>query len=355
MRIKYQSALPAEIQEHFRGLFLDRSQIYVLGLTRHARTLATLFPVQGFIDDYASDSEFLGRPILRGEEVSRDALIISGVVDGRPLSALRRLRSAGFSKVIDYFSLYRLAPDLVPPPPFSTQNTRDILQNRAKYEWLEKRLADEESRATLEKLINFRLNWDLADMEGFSLRLDQQYFEPFMELASTSVFVDGGGFDGQTSRTYAQRAPSHRRIYCFEPESGAMQVAKAKLADLRTLTYVQKGLFSRNGTARFNSNASSASGLSAEGDTEIEIVKLDDEVEESVDYIKLDLEGAECDALDGAQEHIAQDHPKLAVCVYHDQRDFWRVPERILAIDEGYEIYLRHYTEGPLETVMYFR
>lgn len=355
MRIKYQSVLPVDIQELFRALFLDDSEIYVLGRTRHARTLATLFPVHGFIDDYASDSEFLGRPVLRAEQVSGDALIISGVVDGRPLSALRRLRSAGFSRVIDYFSLYRMAPDLVPPPPFSAQNIRDILQHPAKYEWLEKRLADDESRATLEKLINFRLNWDLADMDGFTLRLDQQYFEPFMELTGTSVFVDGGGFDGKTSRTYAQRAPNHRRIYCFEPESSAMQIAKAELADLRTVTYVQKGLFSRHGTARFNSSASSASGLSDEGDTEIEIVKLDDEVEESVDYIKLDLEGAECDALDGARKHIAEDHPKLAVCVYHDQRDFWRVPERILAIDEDYEIFLRHYTEGPLETVMYFK
>src|SRR4029079_8412705 len=163
-----------------------------------------------------SDSEFLGRPVLRAEQVSGDALIISGVVDGRPLSALRRLRSAGFSRVIDYFSLYRMAPDLVPPPPFSAQHICDILQNPAKYAWLEKRLADDESRATLEKLINFRLNWDLADMDGFTLRLDQQYFEPFMELTGTSVFVDGGGFDGKTSRTYAQRAPNHRRIYCFE-------------------------------------------------------------------------------------------------------------------------------------------
>ena len=65
-------------------------------------------------------------------------------------------------------------------------------------------------------------------------------------------------------------------------------------------------------------------------------------------------EGAECDAIEGAREHVTASRPKLAVSVYHDQRDFWRVPETVLKIDDSYKIYLRHYTEGPLETVMYF-
>lgn len=44
----------------------------------------------------------------------------------------------------------------------------------------------------------------------------------------------------------------------------------------------------------------------------------------------------------------------MAICVYHDQRDFWRIPERVLSYVGDYDVHLRHYTEGVLETVMYF-
>jgi hypothetical protein len=44
----------------------------------------------------------------------------------------------------------------------------------------------------------------------------------------------------------------------------------------------------------------------------------------------------------------------MAVCIYHDQRDFWRVPLWVLEIDDRYDVYIRHYTQGVHETVMFF-
>ena len=44
----------------------------------------------------------------------------------------------------------------------------------------------------------------------------------------------------------------------------------------------------------------------------------------------------------------------LAIAVYHDIVDFWRIPEYVLSLRPNYQIYLRHYTEGWSETVMYF-
>jgi hypothetical protein len=86
----------------------------------------------------------------------------------------------------------------------------------------------------------------------------------------------------------------------------------------------------------------------------IPVTCLDEEVETPISFLKLDVEGAECDALLGAARHIAQDRVRLAVCVYHDQTHFWQVPEIVLSINDRYDVYLRHYTEGILETVMYF-
>ena len=84
------------------------------------------------------------------------------------------------------------------------------------------------------------------------------------------------------------------------------------------------------------------------------VVRLDAEVPDVGTFARLDLEGADCEASEGARKLIRSDHPKLAVSVYHDQRDFWRIPEIALGNDVGYDAFLRHYTEGPLETIMCF-
>jgi len=47
-------------------------------------------------------------------------------------------------------------------------------------------------------------------------------------------------------------------------------------------------------------------------------------------------------------------NPKMAISAYHQKDDFWKIPEKILNIRSDYDIYLRHYTEGIVETVMFF-
>jgi hypothetical protein len=84
------------------------------------------------------------------------------------------------------------------------------------------------------------------------------------------------------------------------------------------------------------------------------VTTIDEEIKEPLSMIKMDLEGWELNALRGARRRIGQDHPKLAVAVYHCASDFWRIPEFVLGVRGDYTIYLRHYTEGWSETVMYF-
>ena len=68
----------------------------------------------------------------------------------------------------------------------------------------------------------------------------------------------------------------------------------------------------------------------------------------------MDIEGAESFAIEGAKETILKCHPKLALSVYHKKDDFWKIPEQIFNIRKDYDIYLRHYTEGISETIMFF-
>ena len=68
----------------------------------------------------------------------------------------------------------------------------------------------------------------------------------------------------------------------------------------------------------------------------------------------MDIEGAEGVAIDGAKNTIMKCHPRMAICVYHKADDLWKIPEQIFSIRDDYKIYLRHYTEGVDETVIFF-
>jgi len=78
-------------------------------------------------------------------------------------------------------------------------------------------------------------------------------------------------------------------------------------------------------------------------------------VEEPVTFIKMDLEGWEMKALAGAKRHIATNRPKLALAVYHKAADFRLIHDFVSSFNHGYKIYLRHYTQGWSETVMFFK
>ena len=90
-------------------------------------------------------------------------------------------------------------------------------------------------------------------------------------------------------------------------------------------------------------------------ENQIAMVRLEDDIpEERVDFIKMDIEGAEYEALLGCENLIFNQHPKLAVCTYHGYEDVWHLPYLIDEMNPDYKFYLRHYggTLLPTEFVL---
>ena len=68
----------------------------------------------------------------------------------------------------------------------------------------------------------------------------------------------------------------------------------------------------------------------------------------------MDIEGAESKALDGASETIKKYHPKLYVCAYHRNEDFFELVKKIHSLNADYRIYMRHHPYIPAwETNLY--
>ena len=72
------------------------------------------------------------------------------------------------------------------------------------------------------------------------------------------------------------------------------------------------------------------------------------------DYIKVDIEGYEHEFIEGARKTIQKYKPKIAICVYHQESDFYSIPKKIFELNQNYQIFFRHYSYGFTESVMYF-
>ncbi|MBZ5581727.1 MAG: FkbM family methyltransferase [Acidobacteriia bacterium] len=57
-----------------------------------------------------------------------------------------------------------------------------------------------------------------------------------------------------------------------------------------------------------------------------------------VDFIKMDIEGAERKAVAGASHTIAQYHPRMALCLYHEPGDPLDVPATVARAYNGYQL-----------------
>lgn len=72
-----------------------------------------------------------------------------------------------------------------------------------------------------------------------------------------------------------------------------------------------------------------------------------------LDFIKMDIEGAEPLALEGAIETIKKFKPTLAIAIYHSMEDFVNIPKWILNLDLDYELFIGHYTIHAEETICF--
>jgi len=257
-------------------------------------------------------------------------------------------------KNISYLSFYKYSNFDLIPPPFITDFKDDFEDNNAKYESIYKLLSDEKSKDIFTKIINFKITFDYKFMSGFKNITQEQYFdkELISDIQNIS-FVDGGGYVGDTSTELIKRFKDFKKIYLIEPILDNIKIAKRKLGHLTKIEFLNIGVSNKKTTLFFNEEKS-FSAIYGTGTQSVEVNTIDNLIKDKIDFIKLDIEGAEQDAIFGAKNTIKKYRPILAICIYHKAEDWYKIPELILKIDNNYKIYLRHYMEGIFETVMYF-
>ena len=191
-----------------------------------------------------------------------------------------------------------------------------------------------------------------------------QYFDYFAP-GENEVFVDCGCFDGSTCFNFAGWCghKGYDHIYSFEADPKNYEKSKEVLSSLGKCDLYPYGTSDAKKKVYFAADAFETSSIISredaekrnfEGVEEIETVALDDVLAgKKVTFIKMDIEGAEYEALLGARKLIMENRPRMAISVYHKFEDFVTLADLVLQMHPDYRISYRHYAFDDLETVMY--
>lgn len=179
--------------------------------------------------------------------------------------------------------------------------------------------------------------------------LDIYEFGP-VKLREGDVVIDVGAHLGTFARAVLQRGAGH--VIAIEPEPTNIECLKKNLKqeiEQGRVTLVEAAAWESSGTLKFELEHSfnSAMGRVESGGTvEVKALTIDEIVQnlgvESVDFIKMDIEGSERHALKGARETLASKRPRLALCVYHLPDDPEAVAKAVLEAQPDYQFAGRH-------------
>lgn len=346
-------------------------RVVIYGAGRFARSLFHAVRASGAVVSYALDrrgpgiSDFEGVPVHRpGEDgltPARRATLTAlvGVFnrEADPHEIELCLRSLGYARVVGVPELYEsFGAELGPRFWLAERRTYDA--HRSDIEAVGRFWADSSSRELYRALLRFRTHWDCSTLPPCSS--GPQYFAPDVPRGPGAIrFVDCGAFEGDTLSTIAGLGANVEEVYAFEPDMSNFARLSRYASEFSAATGARVSLWPCAVTAEsavraFRADGAEAGHLATDGELPVTAVALDDVLPAAVvTDLKMDIEGAELDALRGAEALIRRGQPRLAICVYHRAEHLWQIPLFVRGLGLPYDLFLRSHGHFGFDVVMY--
>lgn len=261
-----------------------------------------------------------------------------------------------------YAGMYKNANEIVPQSVFMTENFLKRRVNALTEKYGDGIFAemcnlfdDDRSKEVFIKVIEL---YKQGSFDFSGVYSGGMYFNDIFDFTEDEVFVDCGAYDGKSVVDFiCYTKGQYRKIYSFEPDVVNYSLCHRHLADLRNVSLSNSGLSDLEGDFWFDSRGTQSSKMvdnNEDGNLiKIQAAKLDSLISEPVSFIKMDIEGAEYPAIQGAAEIIRKYKPKLAISVYHNDEDLIQIPLLLRELVPEYKFYLRHHTTSQVDTVLY--
>ena len=214
-------------------------------------------------------------------------------------------------------------------------------------------LVDAASRRVFDQQIALRRHGDYDALDAPSP--DDQYMpRDLAPWRQPLHLLDCGAYDGDTVRALRANGQPIERYIALEPDATNFERLVAALGDDPAGRLLGVGAHAETGKLSFSGGEGGAAHVDAAGTTTIDVASIDDLCADfAPTLIKMDIEGAERAALDGATQTIRRHRPDLAISVYHRVDDLWSIALQIDDLHPGYRFHLRSHAHNGFDTVLY--
>lgn len=318
----------------------------------------------GFVDSFVKErgGVFCGLPFYTFEELNEMQDVCIYIATNNWEYKVQIMDKLAQLENVDVFA----EGEIFGPGEYDTQYMREIIEaNKNVIDYVANNLSDEKSKLVYHQLLEYRLTNDNKLLRDITDPEPQEYFpkEDFLKCSDNEVFIDAGAYNGDTAIDFVRwSADSYTKIYCMEPDPIMCEITREtiKFKNITKALVINKGAWNTTGRISFTmDNTSGSSKIAESGTSVIQTIAIDEMLSgEKATYIKMDIEGAEYEALLGCKKTIEKYRPKLAICIYHNEDDLWKLPYHIATNYPWYKLYIRHYGYydgyyNPNETVLY--
>lgn len=208
-------------------------------------------------------------------------------------------------------------------------------------------LFDDESKKIFAGCVSFMFGGELEVLKNITTDKDE-IFGGVFSMGKNESFLDLGAYRGDTVEEFLHYCGGeYGEIIALEPDRRTYKKLCAYLENVPRSTPYQKAVYSEKTVLTFSSKAGRQSTISDRGE-QVETATVDELCGgRKITYIKMDVEGAESSALDGAANTLINQKPKLNIALYHRSADIFELPLEIHGINSEYKFHIRRHPYIP--------
>lgn len=296
-------------------------------------------PVMGVTasDDFVRGQSFRGFTVKKLSDFSGDFIIAVAFASSIP---------EVMNHIYSLCDKYRVLVPCVPVFGDEIFNREFIEKNKEKINSAYA-LFDENSKRIFAGCVNFMFGGELETLKSITTDKDE-VFNNIFSFDSDESYLDLGAYKGDTVEEFLYYTNGkYENIIAVEPDRRTFKKLSAYLENVENSIGIQKAIFSENKTVNFSSNAGRQSTISEKGE-QIETTTVDEICKnQRVTYIKMDVEGAEIEAIEGAINTLKTQKPKLNIALYHKSADIFEIPLMLAEINPEYKFHIRRHPYIP--------
>lgn len=298
-------------------------------------------------DEFVRGHSFLGYKVKKLSEIEalyKDFIIVVCFGSSLPEVTERLYRLS------EKHELY--APD-VPVVGDGLFDSSYIKSNEEKLCRVREILADEKSRQVLEDIVSYKLTGEIKYLK--SCETDETEAFSLLNIGGCETYMDLGAYNGDTVEKFLKLSGgNYREIFALEPDPRNFKKMLARHSGLSAETFhpVNAAAWSEDAALQFKKsggrNSSVCNQYGRGAVVTVEGRALDSLAAGKIPtLIKIDVEGCEKEALEGAEQTIKKHKPKLILSLYHRTEDMLDLPLKIRELNRDYKLYLRHHPYIP--------